>query len=50
MVAKHFRVVRFHLRPLIFINMEKKPFVDGGKLFIASVVLFIIVMVVMFFL
>ena len=30
--------------------MEKKPFVDGGKLFITSVVLFIILMIVMFFL
>ncbi len=30
--------------------MEKKPFVDGGKLFIVSVALFIILMIVMFFL
>ena len=48
--AKYLRVVRLHLRPLIFINMEKKPFVDSGKLFIATVILFVITAIVMFFL
>jgi hypothetical protein len=30
--------------------MEKKPFVDSGKLFIATVILFVITAIVMFFL
>ena len=48
--AKYPRVVQLHLRPLIFISMEKKPFVDSGRLFIATVILFVITAIVMFFL